>query len=152
MKGGKFIDQGTPAEIYLRSRNEFSAEFMGRTNVVYGEVERRATGRGFCLLGTLRSSLFCPLPSGAGGGDRRAISVRPEDIRVTRRPLDGAVNLREGTVRAVMFQRELMDCQVDVREGSRRMRLYPSAQFIAGERVYLEISPERCVAIRMHTD
>jgi len=151
MRGGKIVDQGTPTQIYFRPQNEFSAEFIGRTNILHGTVER-VSEPGFCIVNTPHGPLSCPLPSEIDRTDRLAVSLRPEDITVTRECSHGAVNIWEGTVRAVVFQGELLDCEVGIPQGSLRARVHPSVQLRAGERVFLEIPPERCIVIRTRVE
>jgi len=38
MRSGKLMQAGTPAEIYARPQNDFVADFIGKSNILYGKV------------------------------------------------------------------------------------------------------------------
>ena len=42
MNHGRILQEGAPAEVYLRPRNSFVAQFLGATNVVFGRADTRA--------------------------------------------------------------------------------------------------------------
>jgi ABC-type Fe3+/spermidine/putrescine transport system ATPase subunit len=38
MRSGKLMQAGTPAKIYARPQNDFVADFIGKSNILYGKV------------------------------------------------------------------------------------------------------------------
>jgi spermidine/putrescine transport system ATP-binding protein len=81
MNGGRFVQVGTPQELYFKPKTAFVAGFVGESNRWAGRVEdadatgvRVVTGNDLSLLGS---------PAGDGRlarGDRVEIFVRPESI------------------------------------------------------------------------
>ncbi|TCL68125.1 ABC transporter ATP-binding protein [Rhizobium sp. BK251] len=73
MKDGEIVERGTPIDLYRRPTYRFTAEFLGMTNVIGGDL----------------SGNQCRLPWGAvrqvenpGEKDAEGIAIRPEDIGI----------------------------------------------------------------------
>jgi putative spermidine/putrescine transport system ATP-binding protein len=81
MNNGLVAQIGTPDEIYKEPRDEFVAGFVGETNLVYGTALGR-TGKGTRIL--LECGLDFDVLCEVREGDRVALSIRPEDIRILR--------------------------------------------------------------------
>ncbi len=81
MRAGRLEQEGDPEATYRRPRTAFVAGFLGRTNLVRGTA---ANGRVTTALGTV------PLDADAEG--QVLVSLRPEDLALTRRTEDA----REG--------------------------------------------------------
>jgi ABC-type Fe3+/spermidine/putrescine transport system ATPase subunit len=78
MNHGRLEQLGTSEEIYARPRTEFVATFIGETNLIPVEVDRRAGERWHVTAGPLR---FEMLAMGATR-PRVVLSLRPERIRI----------------------------------------------------------------------
>jgi sulfate transport system ATP-binding protein len=73
---GRVLETGTPREVYLHPRTEFTATFLGGANLVVGQVAPRGVRLG---------ELEVPVGSSAvPGGDTERVQVlfRPEDVAV----------------------------------------------------------------------
>jgi len=101
MRDGRLEQIGTPSEIYQRPATRFVASFIGVSNFIAGNVERRegtaariATPNGMALL----------VPELDAEAEGVTVSVRPEAISVT--PLNGATaaDSAPNTARAVVEQ------------------------------------------------
>ena len=68
------------------------------------------------------------------------VFIRPENLRIHRRPLD-VPNLFECRVEDTSFLGEHLHCRVDAGGRSLVARQHPSAQLEVGELVYLEMPP-----------
>ena len=93
LKDGRLVQVGTPADLYHRPANSFVADFIGQTNLIAGTV----VGRQEDLLeietpaGTIAARGDYP------GGQRVVISIRPEQIHLS----------RNGTVHAASAKPEM---------------------------------------------
>ncbi len=74
------------------------------------------------------------------------LSVRPEDIELSDERPDG-VNVCEGIVFAKVFLGEYLDFQVSVGERLLLARVHPSVKTGVGEKTYLHVPPDKCIAI-----
>jgi spermidine/putrescine transport system ATP-binding protein len=91
MNEGVVQQQGTPEEIYERPVNAFVAGFIGISNLLPGVVEDHSV--------RLRTGQLVPaqLDPGMAAGESVLVCVRPEKLRLNRKPGDGQASV-EGTV------------------------------------------------------
>ena len=96
MRGGRIEQNGTPADLYERPANIFTARFIGSAPMTFLDLDDgQADGlAGAVIAGTSSPALF------AGPGKGRVLGLRPEDIAV-----DGAnkSGLLHATVTAVEY-------------------------------------------------
>ncbi|TAG31152.1 MAG: ABC transporter ATP-binding protein [Verrucomicrobia bacterium] len=100
---GRLEQLGTVTEIYHRPQTAFVAEFIGEANLLTGEVVNHASDRvRVRLSGGLEINVPPALwPTNSGPA---MISVRPEKIRISRRPEPDAENHFEATIIEEVFQ------------------------------------------------
>src|SRR3989337_734170 len=88
MNRGRLLQVGTPSEIYERPADRFVADFIGESNFLEGVLLGQDGGRARVALDTLQvSSAYAERPR---VGQAVAVAVRPEKIRLSRQPLEGA--------------------------------------------------------------
>jgi len=125
MRDGRFEQVATPREIFQTPRTEFTANFVGASNIVAGHVERAS--------GVAEDSNELPqasirLASGAvltaamnrdvTEGAAVRLSVRPEDIALRSPDADvQAVNRFEGEIVGKVYFGEVTEFSVDVGGG-----------------------------------
>jgi iron(III) transport system ATP-binding protein len=149
MHEGRIVQLGSPREIYERPVNRFVTDFIGSTNLVPGRVVATAGGDRY-RVETACGPLVCTIPEGAAPGREVTVSVRPEDVSIHERPQpEGAW---EATVEQVVFLGECMDCRLAIGGQVLRVRAHPSVVVRRGDRVFLALRPERCIAIRPDAD
>jgi len=91
MNHGCIEQVGTPAGIYERPRTRFVAEFIGETNLLSARVHERGPAGALLEVAGLR----LPLPDQeVPAGDRVAVSIRPERVRVAAHPGEPSVQVR----------------------------------------------------------
>lgn len=81
MKDGRFIQLGTPKEIYEYPKTEFVANFVGKTNIVTGVVERNKDKKKVTFLG---KDIIKNLDRDIDMGENVLLSVRPENISLSK--------------------------------------------------------------------
>ena len=92
MNQGSIEDLGPPERVYLRPGSRFTADFMGDSNLIEGQV---VTRRGEQL--TVRSALGeFELPGAAESGTRVTLAIRPEHLDTD--PGDGRLGLGKARV------------------------------------------------------
>jgi len=137
MNLGKIEQAGTPEEIYNRPRSEFVARFIGSSNVVKG------TARDATHLEVAGQALRCtgdPMVVGKPA----AISVRQHEIRLSLDP-GGAANALPATVIRHVFLGNSRDYMVELSDGTQlRVVASPEQNVPQGEKVWLELPPQRC--------
>ena len=106
MSKGVIVQVGSPENVYEAPSNQFSAEFIGSTNVFSGELTEDGGAEIRCA--ELAAPLQLPFAmSNARAGHVLRISVRPERIRLTMPPpaADAAVrsNCASGAVEQIGY-------------------------------------------------
>ena len=144
MHEGNILQIGTPREIYERPANPFVAGFIGMANTLSGHVVSAADASG--EVRTPCGSLRCALPAGMRAGDKVLVCLRPEHIEVSALHPGGG-NVWEGKVEEAMFLGDTIDGHISVSGQRLRVKVHPSRTLQPDARVYLVISPERCVVI-----
>ena len=79
MRDGKLVQVGTPAELYMRPKNSFVAEFMGPTNLLPGTVIARE--RGNIEVETAAGIIIAPIREQVVS-TKVMLSIRPERIKI----------------------------------------------------------------------
>ena len=85
MRGGKIVQIGSPRDLYDRPINRYVADFVGKSNVFDGRVQRNGAGAAaLTAAGGVRFSgaLSC---DDLGDGAAATASLRPEDIALRHR-------------------------------------------------------------------
>lgn len=80
MNGGRLEQVGPPWEVYHRPRTPFVAGFVGRGNLVEGEIVSREGDRARLALRDGQSVVLHGDPHGSKPGDRVLFLVRPEKL------------------------------------------------------------------------
>jgi iron(III) transport system ATP-binding protein len=147
MNKGRIEQIGPPREIYERPVNQFVADFIGTTNFLDATVSGADGAAGFyrvrCELGELKAAAHEVLKA----ADKVVLSVRPEDIHLSESRPDGE-NVWEGIIDQKVFLGEYADWQVAIGERRLQSRVHPSLRTKSGERIYVRIDPEKCVALK----
>ena len=143
MRAGRFVQTGTPAEVYERPRSRFVAEFIGSSNVLPAMLEadgRVRVGNGL----TARASGTAPAPSGPV-----LLSLRPEALQVA---LAGdapahADNRWTGTVTRLASVGPTIECRIDVDGRELVAHLAGRPAVAEGDRVVVSIPPDAVVLL-----
>lgn len=93
MRAGRIVQTGTPQELYDRPKTRYVADFVGTSNFFEGEVTRVSGTTGVLKLSD-GQDYEAALSGLVVEGDRACISVRPEQIRLHRSEVPGALRGR----------------------------------------------------------
>ncbi|MBW8638706.1 ABC transporter ATP-binding protein [Hoeflea sp. WL0058] len=141
---GRLEQLGTPDEIYNNPRTAFVAQFVGRSNILPGQIIDVSGDR--CTIQLGFGVVTCPAPKLAARGERVGLMVRPHGIVVNSAKSD-APNVFTGAISHISFTGEFLDIQVAV--GSEVLRVFVSsyASHRVGEQVTVQLPVDRCVAL-----
>ena len=108
---GRFVQIGTPTEVYEYPGNKFVAEFFGTTNMFKGVVQ------GINDENVLIDTEACGIipahgTSGLSVGDDIWVAVRPEKITISKTPQDGSHGIK-GVVLHRQQQRRILEAQMN---------------------------------------
>ena len=166
MSEGRILQIGTPREIYERPASQFVADFVGNTNFIEGTIARADSCRadpsgppGEPERLALRSDVCYLVHTEIGDvkvmsdqelhpDERVALSVRPEDVELSEaRPVGD--NVWEGRVDQKVFLGEAVDFQVKVGARMLLSRRHPTLRTKVGDAIFVQLNPEKCVALKV---
>ncbi len=140
MNEGRIVQIGTAEELYLKPREAFVAQFIGRINTLAAEVRQVTDGTvTLALLG--RSFALSAPPDGLVAGQKIQVFIRPEAVTLTRE-IGG--DLITGVVAERTFLGEKADYLLEMGEGRLSATAYDPLRhgtFSVGEKVGVGIDP-----------
>ncbi len=101
MRDGRLSSFGPSHELYRRPPNRFTAEFLGRANLLEVRVEAPAE-RGLVRVRFGEAALTVPAHPTLGSGADCLLCIRPHDLRLADHQVDG--NRLSATVTSVQWQ------------------------------------------------
>jgi iron(III) transport system ATP-binding protein len=143
MNAGRIEQLGTPQQVYERPRSEFTARFLGGSNILRGPA-LDATRIAFA--GTAVDCSGGPLVPGADV----AVSIRQHDIGISgNEPVAASsVSAVQGTVVRNVFLGATRDYIVETRDGTQlRVTAAPEQNFAPGAQVWLALPAAACRAL-----
>jgi spermidine/putrescine transport system ATP-binding protein len=102
---GEIEQIGTPKEIYEFPVSSFVAQFVGTTNIIKGTI-RVTESEAFLNIKGL-GDVAIQLPQDkrwASDGNHVVLSLRPEKIDISKKPLEGFSNHLTGVVESIVYQ------------------------------------------------
>ena len=118
MSDGKLRQVGTPREIYDYPNSRFTAEFIGESNIIAGEVIEDAAD--YCIIASKELSRPIRLGHGITGPEDQDIwvSLRPEDVGLTRTKPNSDFNWEEGKVKEIAYLGSFAIYHVELASGT----------------------------------
>ena len=141
MNAGRIEQLGTPQEVYEQPRSEFTASFLGGSNIIRGKA-LDATHVAFA--GTTIECRGAPMVPGANA----AVSVRQHEVQLSAEAPSAPGNAVQGTVVRNVFLGGSRDYIVEAPDGTQlRITAPPERNLAPGAPVWLMLPPERCRAL-----
>lgn len=154
MSDGLIVQEGTPSEVYLRPNSAFTANFVGKTNLIPGTVSQApadpVSSPGRARMGTVamaQGTFRVRLPEWAATGAKVVVAFRPEAAQVRRAAGAVGPNVLRGTLAATSFVGEVLEYVVATGDETARAKGDPFDALEAGETVDIEVPPERCLVL-----
>ena len=148
MSEGRIQQIGTAREIYERPINSFVADFVGSTNFLEGSVLGADGVEGHYRVRTPIGDVTVLGTEALRADDKVLISVRPEDVELVEAKPQAQQNVWEGLVDQKVFLGEVLDFQVKLGDRILLSRQHPSLRTPIGNPIYVQLDPEKCVALR----
>ena len=153
MNQGLIVQLGSPKDIYERPKSEFVANFIGKTNLIHGdvanEVQANSMGKVTTPLGQLTCFFTAKVP--ATTTKKLAVVVRPENIEIfgpKQTPTGAAENRLTGTVAREVYLGEIAEYQLTMDNGVHIVvRTPPGKQASVNDKVTVHFPPDRTIAL-----
>jgi putrescine transport system ATP-binding protein len=118
MDHGKLVQVATPAEIYEQPNSRYVAEFVGDINIIEAEVVRATPEEVTLKSSAMEAELRLPSRADVKAGDRAAVALRPEKIRIAKEPLaEVHANCVQGVVYDIAYLGDLSIYHVHLESG-----------------------------------
>ena len=115
MSEGRFLQVGSPREIYETPQTEFVADFIGNVNLFDGQLSVDEHDR--CEITTEQGVVHIAHGIGGAIGMPLTVAVRPEKIYIAKRRPDVSVNLFSGKVREIAYFGSYSSFVVEMADG-----------------------------------
>ncbi len=143
MRHGRVVECGTPQELYYRPRRLFTAQFIGRAEIVPCTVARREGSA--ALLETPLGAILSECGE-AGTAGAASLMIRPEHLSIV--PADADVpNKLTGTVASAVFLGRLFEYEIEIGGLRLKLQTLSTQPHAPGARVAVHAPPGRCVLI-----
>jgi iron(III) transport system ATP-binding protein len=147
---GRLVQVGRPAEIFDRPKTRFVAEFVGKANILTGQLD----GSGDLLLAD-RAKIRVNADGARVRSGEVSVCLRPHNILLVgdqsaARELAGrGYNLFPGTIRRSIYFGDAVDYEIELASGASLRVIAPAAQrFEAGQSIYAAAHRDHCVIVR----
>ena len=143
MHQGRFLQVGTPRDIYTRPRNDYVAGFVGESNLLPGTVATVSSPESRGVVNTAVGPLACVLPEALGQGQKVTLMFRPDHLVVSTDADHPDENVLTGTIETLAFLGNRLRCEIKV--GSETVLGEISSVLPAeeGRQITFEIPPAR---------
>ena len=149
MSKGNIEQSGEPVEIYSKPNNKYVSNFIGVANLLDAKVEKvteDGSGEVTVQYGEMTARLPCRIGRGVHQGDEATLSVRPENVHVSRdKTSDSSI---EGKVENVIFLGNHVDCRVNWGEYEWKVIAHPRDRLKEGEKIYLRFESDHTLAVQ----
>jgi putrescine transport system ATP-binding protein len=151
MSEGRFLQVGTPEEIYESPNCRFVADFIGSVNLFEGTVEEDHSDH--ALIRTANGPIYVGRGVAAGRGSQAGVVLRPEKISISREPNGKPYNTVAGKVEELSYYGNLTAFHVRLADGQRvkvthlNHYRHDDLGFNAGDRVHLHWSDDAMVVV-----
>jgi iron(III) transport system ATP-binding protein len=151
LNSGKMVQVGRPSEIFENPTTRFVAEFVGKTNIVAGQLNgdhQMVLGEGLTIAITRRAD---SVSQGAA-----FVCLRPHNIILLAEEAEARAlerkgyNLFVGVIRRQIYFGDAIDYSIEVPPHPWTLRIVapPSQRYDKGQKIYALARPEHCVLVR----
>jgi len=151
MSAGKFLQVGSPREIYETPNCRFVADFIGNVNLFDGTLVEDETDH--CVIATPHAQFYVGHGISGVQGQSLSVAVRPEKLELARTPApDARYNSLSGKVADSAYFGSSSLYRVQLDSGMRLQVTIPNTERHAdvirvGEQVYASCAPDALVVL-----
>ncbi len=147
MRAGRVMASGRPREVYSKPSNDFVASFVGRANLIPGEVSGLSGHEAVVTteMGDVKGELEPATPVGVG--DQVVVSIKPENIVVAAgNGVEAGTNVFRGKVDFTSYLGAFSEVLVSMggRLKIKVVKPSESISFVDGEQVSVTLPKEYC--------
>ena len=145
MRDGRVAEIGTPRDIYFNSQKQFVADFIGRANLISGQVSSNENE--YTMVDSDIGLINCRKMADLSIGTGVTVCIRPEFIRVVTERPPGEPNTFQGTIDSLVFVGDSYECEIRVAETCLITQLEPTTVLKKGDMAYLSFDPQQATLL-----
>jgi iron(III) transport system ATP-binding protein len=152
MNAGRIVQVAEPKELYFNPSNEFVANFLGKLNIIEGDVEE-ILGDSIIIVRTPAGRIKAKIGHRWSGNLKGTVlvGIRPSSFRVLSKEIVGSENnVIAGVVVSSIFLGEMYEYRVEI-DGGKILTVTSSEELKEGDVIYLEFSPEKVQVLKQGT-
>jgi len=142
MNNGRIVEIGTPRHIYFHSEHKFVADFIGRANILEGQVT--AMENHYLITDTPLGPITCQKKRELEVGKKVYICIRPEFIKIIKADQKNGPNIFPGKIESLVFSGDLCEGQVGIGQITINFQVEPTSPLKEGEEIFLQLPPDHC--------
>jgi len=142
MRTGRIIEIGDPKKIYFNSDHRFVADFIGRANLIKGQVAK-LDGQHAIFASEIGSIVALNSQQIAVGQDAM-LCVRPEFIRLAEKSGAEGHNIFSGQMESLIFIGEAYEGEIRVGETLLTTTIDPTEEIVEGDSIDISFDPDHC--------
>lgn len=142
MYEGEIVQEGSPREVYLHPTSAFTANFVGKTNVITGTANK---SKG--TVATAHGDITVDVPAWADGDANVVVAFRPEAVTLTNPNGAAGANTIRTTVSSASFIGEVLEYVLTAGGDSFRVKGDPFEAFIVGNEVDVHLPADRLLVM-----
>jgi 2-aminoethylphosphonate transport system ATP-binding protein len=146
MRDGRLVSHGPSRELYRSPPNRFTAEFLGRANLLPVRMESLEEGGRHARVRFGESPLLARAEAQLRPGGACLLCIRPHDLRLEPKGMNG--NILAATVLSTLWQGDQLSIAVDAQGTTLRLASNPLAEPPrVGDSLKLHFGPEAATLI-----
>ena len=142
MYEGIVVQEGPPQEVYLRPTSAFTANFVGKTNVITGEVSTKDQ-----TITTPHSLFKVPLPKWAKDTESAVVAFRPEAVSLSLSKGKVPDNTIRSKVYTTSFVGEVLEYVLEAGDNRFRVKGDPFTPYSIGQEVDIHLPADRILVM-----
>jgi iron(III) transport system ATP-binding protein len=144
---GRVMQSGSPRDLYLSPDNEFVATFLGRSNLVPGQVTAvDGSLQPMITVSSTLGTLRCRLHGAAAVGDSVTVVVRPNAIQLAAK-VDTAEHEPVARIEGVAFLGDTLECALALADRTLIARVPSDVAPRLGAEVGIRVKPNDALAL-----
>jgi len=142
MYEGIVVQEGPPQDVYLRPTSAFTANFVGKTNVITGQIERKSE-----TITTQHGSFKVSLPDWAKDKESAVVAFRPEAVTLAESKGKLPTNTIRSKVFSTSFVGEVLEYILEAGEHRFRVKGDPFLPFTVGQDIDIHLPADRILVM-----
>jgi iron(III) transport system ATP-binding protein len=147
VRDGAIVQEGSPREVYHHPSDAFTAGFLGRSNLLDGQIVSVSDDGRRVRVETSAGQLDIRVSDPLSVGAAVTVGFHPEALEVLAHKPSESANVLAGEVAAATFAGDVIEYEVRIGEGVLHARGDAFATLDEGDAAFLRVPADRCYVL-----